>query len=281
MQDLWRGLLRTKSGNAVIVAMDHGVLLGATEGFENPKATLDQVLSASPDGVLVGANFARRFQKELLNIPGLTVTIAGDLLVSSVIPGEYGSLEYQIQLHEVTELVRLKADAIKLLLIFGKQEPSSLANNMRYIARVADEAHLYGMPVVVEPLLQGAKIEKSRQLDPLLIQHACRIAFELGADVLKAPYPGDKKAFAKIVEDSPIPILILGGPKMETMSQVLQTVKDAMDVGARGVVFGRNIWAHERPDRVIAAIKAIVHKGVSVKEAMHLYEGGGNESSCA
>jgi DhnA family fructose-bisphosphate aldolase class Ia len=269
-------LLQTESTNAVIVAMDHGVLLGAREGFVNPRTTLDRVLNGKPDGVLVGASFAQRFQEELRSVPKLTITIAGDLLVSSVIPGEYGSLEHQFQLHQVSELAQLRADAIKLLLIFGKQDGSILANNMRYIAHVAEEARHYDIPVVVEPLLQGTRIDESQQLDPMLIQHACRIAFELGANVLKAPYPGDQKAFSKIVENSPIPILILGGPA-KTVRDVLRMVKEATDAGGKGVFFGRNIWGYPHPDKMISAIKAIVHHNSSVDEAMMMLSEHSND----
>jgi len=107
-----------------------------------------------------------------------------------------------------------------------------------------------------------------------MIRHACRIAFELGADVLKAPYPGKQADFARLVEDSPIPVLILGGPKMNTVREVLQMVKDATDAGGRGVFFGRNVWAHEHPDRIINALKAIVHNRASVDQAMAVLEEG-------
>jgi len=122
-------LLNTESGNAVIVAMDHGVLLGATQGFSNPEATLKNVLTAKPDGLLLGANFAYHFKEELESASNLSLTLAGDMLLSSVIPGEYGNLEYQTQLHNVADLAALGADAIKTLLIFGKEDPEILLEN--------------------------------------------------------------------------------------------------------------------------------------------------------
>ena len=40
-----------------------------------------------------------------------------------------------------------------------------------------------------------------------------------------------------------------------------------MSVGARGVVFGRHVITHERPDRMVAALGEIVHGGATVDQA--------------
>ena len=57
-------LFNEKSSNALIVAMDHG-LLGVQEGFERPEQTLKQVLEGFPDGIMVTPNFARRFHGDV------------------------------------------------------------------------------------------------------------------------------------------------------------------------------------------------------------------------
>jgi len=41
-------LFDTESGNAVVIALDHGLGMGALEGFEDAGATLDAVLAGDP-----------------------------------------------------------------------------------------------------------------------------------------------------------------------------------------------------------------------------------------
>ena len=49
---------------------------------------------------------------------------------------------------------------------------------------------------------------------------------------------------------------------------VVPLVKDAMDAGASGVVFGRNIWKHPNIEGISRAISKIVHENAEVEKAM-------------
>jgi DhnA family fructose-bisphosphate aldolase class Ia len=139
----------------------------------------------------------------------------------------------------------------------------------RYISEFAKECDKLDMPFMIEPVLMGENIPKERKKDPELITHACRIALELGADILKVPYTGDKESFSAIVNNSPVPVVILGGPRMSSMKEVLQTAKDSVDAGGKGVVFGRNVWQSPSMSSVISALQDIVHKGQAVETAMN------------
>jgi len=262
------GLLNTESGNAVFVAMDHGIG-GVKPGFENPKTTLDRVLNADPDGVLIGRNFARKFQDALEAKENLKTVVGADFIIDSVLPGGAPQdIEIQDQVFDVEDVMSVHADGIKALLIFGREDPSVLENNYKYVARLSKRTAQYGIPLVVEPVLWGKMIDKEDKLNAKLLANACRIAFELGADVIKAAYPGDQEAFAKMVENSPVPILILGGPPISSEEEVLRMIKEAMEVGARGVFFGRNVWTHHSPDKMVEAMKRIVHEHATVEEAL-------------
>ncbi len=46
----------------------------------------------------------------------------------------------------------------------------------------------------------------------------------------------------------------------------------AMQDGAVGIVMGRNIWQSSDPLRMINVVKKIVHEGLSLEEAVELYE---------
>ena len=94
------------------------------------------------------------------------------------------------------------------------------------------------------------------------------MGFEWGADILKISYTGDITTFREVVETCPIPIVILGGSKMETEQDVLATVAGAMEAGAIGVAFGRNVFQHPHPIGMIRSLRQVVHEGVSVQEAL-------------
>ena len=43
--------------------------------------------------------------------------------------------------------------------------------------------------------------------------------------------------------------MIAGGPKAKTDLDILQMTEDAITAGAKGVTYGRNIFAHNAPEK--------------------------------
>ena len=116
------------------------------------------------------------------------------------------------------------------------------------------------IPLMIEPLLLGNHIPKDRRNDPELIAHASRIAVELGADILKIPYPDNGVALGDIVERSHVPVLILGGADMETPLEMFRTARESIQVGCSGVVFGRSVWQHNLIRELIRGLKDAVYR---------------------
>jgi fructose-bisphosphate aldolase, class I len=90
---------------------------------------------------------------------------------------------------------------------------------------------------------------------------------EVGADVLKAPYIADGEALATLVQRMPVPVVLLGGPRIEDARAVLEIAANAMSAGVRGLVFGRNVFQRPNVDAMIAAMRAIVHDGATAAAA--------------
>jgi len=65
---------------------------------------------------------------------------------------------------------------------------------------------------------------------------------------------------------------VAGGPKLETEMDAFQLASDAIGEGAVGVDMGRNIWQSDHPVAMIQAVREIVHRGASVREAKELFE---------
>ena len=97
---------------------------------------------------------------------------------------------------------------------------------------------------------------------------ACRLAFEHGADVLKTYATGSAESFREVTRNCPNPVLIAGGAKMDSERAVLQVVRDTLDAGGRGVVFGRNIWQGPHPAKTIKALRHLIHDDGTVDDAM-------------
>src|SRR5207248_11573420 len=87
---------------------------------------------------------------------------------------------------------------------------------------------------------------------------------ELGAHVVKTYYCEN---FEKVVEGTPLPIIIAGGKKLSKEADVLELAYNAIRKGASGVDMGRNIWQSDCPVAMIKALRAIVHKDSDVNEA--------------
>ena len=64
--------------------------------------------------------------------------------------------------------------------------------------------------------------------------------------------------------------LMAGGSKMDTEKAALEVVHGAMLGGAKSVVFGRNIWQSRNVPGAVAALRAIIHSGVTYDQALEL-----------
>jgi fructose-bisphosphate aldolase/2-amino-3,7-dideoxy-D-threo-hept-6-ulosonate synthase len=101
--------------------------------------------------------------------------------------------------------------------------------------------------------------------------HAARIAAELGADVVKLGYPGDPREFERLVDGCFVPVVVAGGAPGENGWPLLQTIEEAVRLGAAGACVGRNVYQHRDPAAMVRALRAVVHGGSPAREAYDTY----------
>ena len=101
---------------------------------------------------------------------------------------------------------------------------------------------------------------------------------EIGADVVKTYWCED---FEKVVEGCPVPVVMAGGPKVDTEQEVFDFVYDGMQRGASGLNLGRNVWQHPSPVAMMRALEAIIHNGATSREAHELFQELANASESA
>ena len=253
MENRMARLTRPESGRAVWLAMDHGYFLGPVKKLERPGESTKPLLPFA-DAIMLTRGVLRNCI-DTQNSPPIILRVSGG---NSII-GE--DLSKEAIATSIKEAVRLNVCAVAFSIYVGaKYEHQTLLG----LANLINEAQDYGMPVLAVTAV-GKELGKR---DARYLSLSCRIAAELGAQIIKTYYCED---FEKVVEYCPVPLVIAGGPKLKTELDALQLAHDAVQQGAMGVDMGRNIWQSENSVAMIQAIRQIVHEKASVSQAEELF----------
>ncbi|UCF13596.1 MAG: 3-hydroxy-5-phosphonooxypentane-2,4-dione thiolase [Thermoplasmatales archaeon] len=242
-----------KDGHTVMLAVDHGYFMGPTTGLEK----LDDIVKP----LLPHADVLMPTRGALRNyIPPDT-----DIPICLRVSGGTSILNKTNLLHEgiivsMEDALRLNVSAVAFSILVGQpfERDTLLA-----FTKIIDEANRFGIPV-----LAVTAVGRGLGKDAKYLSLASRMAAELGASIVKTYYCED---FEKVVETCPVPIVIAGGKKIPE-KDALQMAYDALQAGAIGVDMGRNIFQSSNPVAMIKAVKTIVHKNVTPKEAYELFK---------
>ena len=261
-----QGRILANDGRALVVAMDHAQTHGQIDGLEDPGRVIDAVVDAGADAVMTTFGVIKHFRERLIGrVPTIMRLDGGPSLYRE----DWLAYTEWALLHSVEDALHLGADGVVLMAFIGI--PVEL-ETYRIVAKVASECLKANLPVMVETLPgKSPRIPDPNATEPMAA--ACRIGFEHGADLIKTYYTGSPESFRTVVDNCPVPTLIAGGPRMETMEDTLGVVHGAMQAGGAGVVFGRNIWQHARPDQVVRALKTVIHDDADVAQAMTAFAG--------
>jgi DhnA family fructose-bisphosphate aldolase class Ia len=126
-------------------------------------------------------------------------------------------------------------------------------------------------PLVMLPNEQRGGYQVDGDADKIVT--LTRLASEMGADIIKADPTADPEEFHRVVEAARVPVLVRGGGR-EDLKAVLMKSAALMAQGAKGMVYGRNIYQHDNPKAVVAALMALIHAGASGAEAWEIYNRG-------
>ena len=258
-------VLRHEDGKGVVIAFDHGLFMGPLSGVERLDRTVASIIGGKPDALQCTPPVANLLRENFLgcNSPALVARIDTSNMWRMHPKPKEG---YRRLLYSVKDAVRAGADAAVCFLLIGYGTDDQEGNNIADIAAVASECEDYGLPLVVEPIGIAPGYQAVR--DDELIKLAVRMGFEAGADLLKVDYTGNMESFRAAVECTPLPALVRGGPKTDSVEEAFQMAADAISAGARGVVFGRNVWQYREPAKMVMAYNEIVHGSGKAREAM-------------
>ncbi len=253
MKNRMSRIFKPETGRTVMLAVDHGYFLGPISKLENPKKTIEPLIPFT-DALMLTRGILRNCVNHEFQIP-IVLRVSGG---NSIVGKELSNEEI---ITSVREAVRLNVCAVAFSIYVGAEfEHQTLV----CLSKLIDECEDCGIPVLAVTAV-GKELEKR---DARYLSLACRIAAELGARFIKTYYCED---FEKVVESSPVPLVIAGGPKMDSEVDVLKIAFEAMSKGAKGVDFGRNIWQSSHPVAMINAIRSIVHEGANVEKAVEIF----------
>ena len=240
----WKHIFRD-DGKAVIVAMDHS-MRGKVLGLEDYLATVKKVAAGGADAILI--NY------------GNLLTLAKDLPRNL---GYIASIPFPPRVEFVRQAAVAGADGLKFTHFGGLRDPN--LNSLQPIAAACEQYGLVFMPEVVPQ-------DESHNTLYDQVASAARLGQEAGGDFIKTAYTGSPDSFREVVKVCPIPIVILGGPKIESDRELLQVVKGCMEAGGAGTCMGRNIFQYRDPTAITVAICKIVHDGASVADALEVLQ---------
>lgn len=241
-------------GRCFFMPIDHGYFQGPTRCLEKPGETIKPLLPYV-DGIFCTRGVLRACIDPANSKPIILRVSGGTSMVGKDLTNE--ELTTSIE-----EIIRLNAAAVGVSVFIGSDyERQTLLN----LAKMVNDCEGYGIPVMAVTAV-GKEMEK-REARYLAL--CCRIAAELGARVVKTYWCEN---FEKVVEGCPVPVVIAGGPKCENEREVFEFVYDGMQKGAIGINLGRNVWQSAHPVAMAKALRAIVHKKATVKEAEEIFK---------
>lgn len=246
-------------GRSLVVAMDHGSGLDVYPALAHPGCVLDAVVGGGADAVLTTPGIVKQFSQHLKSV-GVILRMDGG---SSQLAGE-SSLECKL-LYSVEDALRLGADAVACM---GFPGTSLEAQTLGNVATLSGQCLAWGIPLMAEMLPGGLVNPELRTAENTRL--AVRIGVELGADFIKTGYVGPAESFQQVTENCYRPILILGGAKTHDEQGLFAMVRSSLDIGAAGVVMGRNVWGHAHPKAMVKALSEMIHNNASADEALDL-----------
>lgn len=244
-------IFNRKSGRTVMLAFDHGFLMGPTSGLER----ID--LKIAPLGEHADCLMGCRGSIRTMIPPENTKPVCLRADTGTTILTE---LNHNVLLGE-EEMVSMNASALAAMIAIG--DAATEAKTMANFSRLVDIGNKYDIPVMCV-----TAVGKDMARDARYFGLASRVGAENGASIVKTYYT---EGFENVVACTPVPVVIAGGKKLPEI-EALEMAYRAIECGAAGVDMGRNVFQSEAPVAMIKAVGGVVHEGMKPGEALKLYE---------
>lgn len=239
-----------KNGKAMFLAYDQGLEHGPVEfNDENvdPRYILEIAKKGKFNAIIFQKGIAEKYNKEIKKskVP-LIIKLNGK---ANIRQGEPMSE----QICSVDEAIKLGASAVGYTIYLGSEFDPLM---MKEFAKIEEVAHKKGLTVIAWIYPRGRATLNRKKSE--LMAYAARVGLEIGADIVKLEYNGNKKDLAWAVKSAgKTKVVIAGGVKTDEKN-FLKEVKDIVGVGGAGIAVGRNVWKSKDPVGLAKKIKKVI-----------------------
>lgn len=244
-------IFNPKSGNTVMLAFDHGFIMGPTSGLERIDLTINPLIEYA-DCIMCTRGILRSVVPPTINKPVSLRFDSGTTILTSL---------NDDTVEDIEDAVRLNATILAVMCAIG--DPDHEGSTIRNLTKTVDMGQRFGIPT-----LGVTAVGKNLVRDARYLGLASRVLAENGANVVKTYFCEEN--FEKVTNGCPVPIVIAGGKKLPE-KDALQLAYNAIQQGAAGVDMGRNIFQSDCPVGMLLAVREIVHNGASVEQAFDCY----------
>ena len=250
----------TRDGKIVILPMDHGLEHGPTDFETVPETIFEIATHDAVTGLAVGKGIAEAYYPSYEDDVTLLAKLNG---ASNLRMGE----PYSPKNWSVERAVDIGADVLGYTVYAGSNHEPKMFEEFR---DVQEEARAHGLPVAMwsYPRGQGVKNDTS----PSVVAYAARIALELGADVAKVKYPGDRASMEWAVRSAGPTRVVMSGGSKDDDEAFLRRVESVIEAGGAGLAVGRNIFQRENPERILDALEHVIFEEESAETALAAVE---------
>ena len=244
-------IFNPKTGHTVMLACDHGFIMGPTSGLERVDLTINPLIEYA-DCLMCTRGILRSVIPPSMSKPVCLRSDGGTTILTDL------NLN---RVYDVEDVIRLNVSAMAVMVACGDKASEQITTHN--LVHTVDMGAKYGIPV-----LGVTAVGKDMARDARYFRLATRVCAENGASFVKTYYT--EEGFETVVAQCPVPIVIAGGKKLPE-EKALELAYRAIQAGAAGVDMGRNVFQSEKPLAMMKAISAVVHQGLNAKDAFQLY----------
>ncbi len=260
-----------ENGTLLILPIDHGMEHGPIDFLSNPASKdpdfqFELAVRGGYNGIACQIGFAEKYFPNHAGQVPLILKVSGKTNVPS-------DDEAHSPLNATAEdAVRLGAHAVGYTLYVGSPQQSRHHEDLNLLR---SECERYGLPLIVWAYPRGRAMEEKGGRDSIYaVDYAARLAMEMGADVVKLNVPKKSEkdermpkkyrelewdyadGARRVVESAGRTMVLFSGGSKVGDDDLFEKASLAMDAGATGLIFGRNMW--QRPmDEALAVTERV------------------------
>jgi putative autoinducer-2 (AI-2) aldolase len=201
------------SGHTVMLAFDHGYIMGPTSGLERMDLTIVPLIEYA-DCIMCTRGALRTLVPPTVGKPVSLRYSAGTTVLTEL---------NDECVMDIEEAIRINASLLAVMVAVGDRYE---ATTIRNLTRTVDLGSRYGIPT-----LGVTAVGKDMARDARYLSMASRVCAENGAHVVKTYFCDD---FEQVAATCPVPIVLAGGKKLPELD-ALTMAYQAIDQGASGV----------------------------------------------